>query len=141
MDAAIDEALIKKETIYAGSKFINFKPGTRVEFHYRTVKGDGSETVIDDSKKNGKPMQLVLGKKFKLEVWEVIVQKMALNEVAKFHVDKSVIIKYFLFDFNFKYSRIFIIACAPISLRFQGNTRSNKTNQGSTALLRYDFTE
>lgn len=35
-------------------------------------------------------MQLVLGKKFKLEVWEVIVQKMALNEVAKFTVDKRV---------------------------------------------------
>jgi AH receptor-interacting protein len=31
-----------------------------------------------------------LGKKFKLEVWEVIVQKMALNEVARFTVDKSV---------------------------------------------------
>lgn len=91
MDVSIDETLIKKETLYAGSKFINFKPGTRVEFHYRTVKGDGSETVIDDSKKIGKPMQLVLGKQFKLEVWEVIVQKMALNEVAKFHVDKSVI--------------------------------------------------
>lgn len=35
-------------------------------------------------------MELVIGKKFKLEVWEVIVQKMALCEVAKFHVDKSV---------------------------------------------------
>lgn len=38
----------------------------------------------------GNPMELVLGKKFKLEIWEVIVQKMALNEVAVFHVDKSV---------------------------------------------------
>lgn len=35
-------------------------------------------------------MELVLGKQFKLEVWEVIVQKMALNEVAVFTVDKSV---------------------------------------------------
>lgn len=38
----------------------------------------------------GKPIDLVLGKKFKLEVWEAIVQKMALNEVAQFTVDKSV---------------------------------------------------
>lgn len=38
----------------------------------------------------GNPMELVLGKKFKLEIWEVIVQKMALNEVACFRVDKSV---------------------------------------------------
>lgn len=35
-------------------------------------------------------MELVLGKKFKLEVWEVIVQKMSLNEVAKFTVHKTV---------------------------------------------------
>lgn len=39
---------------------------------------------------SGKPVDLVLGKKFKLEVWEVIVQKMAINEVAQFTVDKSV---------------------------------------------------
>jgi AH receptor-interacting protein len=38
----------------------------------------------------GKPLELVLGKKFKLEVWEVIVQKMALNEVAVFTVNKDV---------------------------------------------------
>lgn len=38
----------------------------------------------------GKPMELVLGKKFKMEVWETIVQKMSLNEVAQFIVDRSV---------------------------------------------------
>lgn len=39
-------------------------------------------------------MELVLGKQFKLEVWEVIVQKMSLNEVAKFTVDKSLVSHY-----------------------------------------------
>lgn len=43
-------------------------------------------------------MELVLGKKFKLEVWEVIVQKMALNEVAKFTVDQSV--RWLLYSFK-----------------------------------------
>jgi AH receptor-interacting protein len=38
----------------------------------------------------GKPMELVLGKKFKLEVWEAIIQTMAIEEVAQFRVDKSV---------------------------------------------------
>ena len=38
----------------------------------------------------GNAMELVLGKKFKLEIWEAVVQKMALNEVACFRVDKSV---------------------------------------------------
>lgn len=55
-----------------------------------TRKLDGTEDIIDDSRKIDKPMELVLGKKFKLEVWEVIVQKMAVNEVAKFTVHKSV---------------------------------------------------
>lgn len=35
-------------------------------------------------------MELIIGKKFKFEVWEAIVKKMSLNEVAKFRVDRSV---------------------------------------------------
>lgn len=46
--------------------------------------------LIDDTKKIDQPMEIVIGKKFKFEVWEVIIQKMSLNEVAKFRVDKSV---------------------------------------------------
>jgi AH receptor-interacting protein len=114
MDPNIDEALIKKEMIHPGSKYIPLTNGTRVsialsqpkiqkiqqcsifqvKFHYQTRKCDENRTLIDDSKKTGKPMELVLGKKFKLEVWEVIVQKMALNEVAKFTVDKSLVLQY-----------------------------------------------
>lgn len=60
----------------------------KVKFHFQTRKLDG--TILDDSRVLGRPMELVLGKKFKLEVWEVIVQKMALNEVAKFTVNKKV---------------------------------------------------
>jgi AH receptor-interacting protein len=45
---------------------------------------------VDDSRNLGKPMELVLGKNFKFEVWETVVQMMALNEVADFTVDKSV---------------------------------------------------
>ncbi|EZA56317.1 AH receptor-interacting protein [Ooceraea biroi] len=51
-------------------------------------------TVIDDSKIMGNPMELVLGKKFKLEVWEAIIQQMALNEVAHFKVHKSLVTTY-----------------------------------------------
>lgn len=35
-------------------------------------------------------MQLILGRKFKLPVWETLIQAMALNEVSEFVVDKSV---------------------------------------------------
>lgn len=69
-------------------------------FHFKTTKCDSLKTVIDDSREKGKPMELVLGKQFKLEVWEVIVQKMAINEVAVFRVDKSVrIINVFTFNY------------------------------------------
>uniref|UniRef100_A0A182PFN2 AIP/AIPL N-terminal FKBP-type PPIase domain-containing protein n=1 Tax=Anopheles epiroticus TaxID=199890 RepID=A0A182PFN2_9DIPT len=39
-------------------------------------------------------MELVLGKKFKLEVWETIVQLMALHEVARFRCHSSLVQQY-----------------------------------------------
>lgn len=85
---------IVKTIIHAGTKTVNFVPGTKVVFHFKTTKCDPERTVIDDSKAMDSPMELVLGKQFKLEVWEVIVQKMALNEVARFRVDKSLVTAY-----------------------------------------------
>lgn len=63
-----------------------------MKFHYqtRTCPASGDKILLDDTKKNNQPMEIVIGKKFKFEVWEVIVQKMSLNEVAKFRVDKTV---------------------------------------------------
>lgn len=89
MAPAFDDALITKHTIHPGREYVPLKPGTRVKFHFQTKRIDDGST-LDDSRKMGQPMELVLGKKFKLEVWEVIVQKMALNEVAKFTVHKTV---------------------------------------------------
>ncbi|KAJ6638237.1 AH receptor-interacting protein [Pseudolycoriella hygida] len=88
----LDSPLIKKETLHPGTKCVEFKPGTKVKFHFVTKKSNGK--VLDDSRKDGVPMELVLGKKFKLEVWEVIVQKMSLNEVSRFIVDKSLVPQY-----------------------------------------------
>jgi AH receptor-interacting protein len=88
----INEALIKKTTLYAGTQYIPLTSGTKVKFHYETKRAD-NEKIIDDSRKT-KPMEIVLGKKFKLEVWEAIVQKMSLNEVAQFTVDKSLTQQY-----------------------------------------------
>lgn len=62
----------------------------KVKFHYQTRKCDTDNTIIDDSRSIGQPMDLVIGKKFKLEVWEVIVQKLAIGEVAKFTVHEDV---------------------------------------------------
>ncbi|KAJ3664391.1 hypothetical protein Zmor_008566 [Zophobas morio] len=81
-----DDHPIEKRTLYAGVKTVTFKEGTKVHFHFQTRLCNKEKTLLDDSRKMGpgKPMELVLGKKFKLEVWEVIIQKMALNEVAVF---------------------------------------------------------
>ncbi|XP_063973879.1 AH receptor-interacting protein [Diachasmimorpha longicaudata] len=87
-----EKQLIVKNVLHSGTQEVDFVPGSKVFFHFRTMKLDG--TIIDDSKKMGRPMELVLGKKFKLEVWEAIVQKMTLNEVSKFRVDKSLVSSY-----------------------------------------------
>ncbi|XP_011865756.1 PREDICTED: AH receptor-interacting protein isoform X2 [Vollenhovia emeryi] len=91
---AMNDECIVKTVLHAGSEIINFVPGTKVIFHFRTAKCDLDKTVIDDSRTMGSPMELILGKKFKLEVWEVILQKMALNEVACFKVHKSLVTTY-----------------------------------------------
>lgn len=62
----------------------------KVTFHFQTKLTDEENTVIDDSREWKKPMQLILGRKFKLSVWEVLIQAMSLNEVSKFIVHKSV---------------------------------------------------
>lgn len=87
-----DDALIEKHIISNGTKYIPLVDGTKVRFHYqtKTCPENGEPTLLDDSKKIGRPMELIIGKKFKFEVWEAIVKKMSLNEIAKFHVHKSV---------------------------------------------------
>uniref|UniRef100_A0A1B6LD13 peptidylprolyl isomerase n=1 Tax=Graphocephala atropunctata TaxID=36148 RepID=A0A1B6LD13_9HEMI len=85
---------IKKEIIHVGSEYTPITSGAKVIFHFETRLCDEHQTLVDDSRKMGKPMELVLGKKFKLEVWETIVQAMAVGEVAKFVVDKSLVSSY-----------------------------------------------
>ncbi len=63
----------------------------QVVFHYRTSLCDG--TVLDDSRTMGgrcKPMELILGKKFKLAVWERVVITMRQGEISEFTCDTQV---------------------------------------------------
>ncbi|KAJ8001052.1 hypothetical protein DPEC_G00187160 [Dallia pectoralis] len=80
---------IHKKLISPGKgELPTFVDGTKVVFHYRTSLCDG--TVVDDSRTMGgrsKPMELILGKKFKLAVWEQIVATMREGEVAAFTCD------------------------------------------------------
>lgn len=44
-------------------------------------------TVLDDSKKVGMPMEVVIGNMFKLDVWEVLLKSMRIGEVSEFWCD------------------------------------------------------
>jgi len=62
----------------------------QVTFRYQTRLCDDDQTVIDDNRKDTKPMELIFGKKFKLEVWETCLKSMRVDEVASYIVDASV---------------------------------------------------
>uniref|UniRef100_A0A3Q1EUA7 peptidylprolyl isomerase n=1 Tax=Acanthochromis polyacanthus TaxID=80966 RepID=A0A3Q1EUA7_9TELE len=84
----LEEGIRKKLISPGKGELSTFPDGTKVVFHYRTSLCDG--TVLDDSRKMGccsKPMELILGKKFKLAVWERIVITMRQGEVAEFTCD------------------------------------------------------
>lgn len=64
--------------------------GPQATFHYRTLHSDEEGAVLDDSRVCGKPMELIVGKKFKLPVWETILCTMRVGEIAQFHCDVKV---------------------------------------------------
>ncbi|KAI5716326.1 hypothetical protein M8J76_004625 [Diaphorina citri] len=89
-----NSSLIQKHILHAGKEYKEIKDGSKVHFHFVTQLCDSDNTILDDSRKLGKPMQLVLGKKFKLEVWETLVKHMSIGEISKFVCDKSVSLSY-----------------------------------------------
>jgi AH receptor-interacting protein len=64
----------------------------KVFFHFKTISHN-DQTVIDDSKKmdKNKPMEIIIGKNFKLEIWERAIKTMWLGEIAQFSVVKEVL--------------------------------------------------
>ncbi|KAL4716688.1 hypothetical protein ACJJTC_004807 [Scirpophaga incertulas] len=88
--------LIVKNVIHSGQIYQPISDGSKVHFHFQTWKLGKERVLIDDSKKIGKkePMVLVIGHKFKLEVWETVVKMMAVGEVASFQVKKELVYSY-----------------------------------------------
>lgn len=84
----LEEGISKKLVSPGKGELSTFPNGTKVIFHYRTSQCDG--TVLDDSRSMGdsnKPMELILGKKFKLAVWERVIVTMRPGEIAAFTCD------------------------------------------------------
>ncbi|KAK7485440.1 hypothetical protein BaRGS_00023388 [Batillaria attramentaria] len=85
--AELEKRYIHKKVLHAGvGDLPNFVDGSKVTFHYRTTKCDDDRTILDDSKKINKPLELIIGKKFKLEVWETLIKTMKVKETAEFLV-------------------------------------------------------
>ena len=59
-------------------------------FHFKTFKNDEEKTLVDCSRDLGQPFELLIGRKFKLEVWEELIKTMREKEVARFACHKSV---------------------------------------------------
>lgn len=81
---------IAKRVMHAGRGDLpDFERGTKLTFHYVTKLQDEEGTVLDDSKKSSKPMEIIVGKKFKFEVWEKALKSMRVSEVAEFHASRT----------------------------------------------------
>ncbi|XP_075436750.1 AH receptor-interacting protein isoform X3 [Ascaphus truei] len=90
----LDEGLRKRLVTEGGGAPCDFCDGTKATFHYRTVLCDAERTLIDDSADTDKPMELIIGKKFKLPVWETAVRSMRQGETAEFLCDTPHVIEY-----------------------------------------------
>ena len=60
-------------------------------------------------------MELYLGKKFKLEVWETCIKSMRLNEVASFTVEPHVRLNICLKIWSKVNCRVFFFQCKKLS--------------------------
>ncbi|GFS94749.1 AH receptor-interacting protein [Nephila pilipes] len=89
---------VKKTIVQNGIKESEkFFDGSKITFHFQTyvLNDDGEpQECVDDSKKIGRPMEIILGKQFKMPIWEKCLETMKLGEIAKFTVPKSLVDAY-----------------------------------------------
>jgi len=67
----------------------------KVVFHFRTFRvGDGKSSkdlLVDDTRQIGNgPFELIIGRSFKLKIWEELVRGMLVNEIARFTCEPEV---------------------------------------------------
>ncbi|NXS14717.1 AIPL1 protein, partial [Neodrepanis coruscans] len=79
---------VKKKILHGGrGELPKLQDGSKITFHFQTLKDDFERTVIDDSRDAGIPMEIIVGKMFKLEIWETLLSSMRIGEVAEFWCD------------------------------------------------------
>ncbi|XP_050166645.1 aryl-hydrocarbon-interacting protein-like 1 [Myiozetetes cayanensis] len=79
---------VKKKILHGGQgELPKLQDGSKFTFHFQTLKDNFERTVIDDSREAGTPMEIIVGKMFKLEIWETLLSSMRIGEVAEFWCD------------------------------------------------------
>ncbi|KAK2848940.1 hypothetical protein Q5P01_008774 [Channa striata] len=79
---------VRKKILAGGTGPLpHFPPGTKLVFHFQTLLDNFERTVIDDSRRAGRPAEIFVGKMFKMEVWETLLMSMRVGEVAEFWCD------------------------------------------------------
>ncbi|NWX18176.1 AIPL1 protein, partial [Aegotheles bennettii] len=79
---------VKKKILHGGQgELPKLEDGSKITFHFQTLKDDFERTVIDDSREAGIPMEIIVGKMFKMEIWETLLSSMRIGEVAEFWCD------------------------------------------------------
>lgn len=85
-------SILKREILYPGKNDLgDLKPETKLIFHFETViyhKKDSDPISIDDSRRfdEGKPVETIYGKQFKLPIWESCLASMRKGEICQLTV-------------------------------------------------------
>ncbi|KAL5477687.1 hypothetical protein EMCRGX_G024515 [Ephydatia muelleri] len=97
------DVIERKEILRAGEGDIPlYQKNTKVCFHFRAFSlppdGSTSDEIIDDTRNLGTgPFELLIGREFKLSVWEDVVKTMRVGEIVKFQCPyKAVVMEYVL---------------------------------------------
>ncbi|KAF2360892.1 Tetratricopeptide-like helical domain [Trinorchestia longiramus] len=100
---------VKKHIFHPGTGDVPYPNGTKVIFHLRAealpLDCDLAKTtfppspelqcdLIDDSRQWKQPVELLLGKQFKLEILEESVKNMKTGELSAFFIDKKLLATY-----------------------------------------------
>ncbi|XP_075247783.1 AH receptor-interacting protein-like [Convolutriloba macropyga] len=66
----------RKDSVIRGTKFI---------FHFQAFKLiEEKRILLDDSQSWNRPMELIFGHQFKLEIWETLLARMRIGEISEF---------------------------------------------------------
>lgn len=127
---------VQKKVVYAGKGDVpSFHKGAKCTFHFcakrLSTDADEPDGVIDDSRKLSRPMELLIGKEFKLPVWEQCLKSMKVGEVAEFIIHKSLLDSYTLVSQSY---RSFAGRGAPHRRRCCGMTTDEKYTTGHADL-------